>query len=64
MAGDRSRNVLESDVEPGSNLRLNAEGSTDRDGDTLAYRWWVYKEAGTYGKPIRIEHADRVTATV
>jgi hypothetical protein len=64
LDGDRSRNVLEIDVKPRSAVHLTAQGSKDRDGDTLAYRWWVYKEAGTYGNPIQIEHADGVTATV
>ena len=33
---------------PGSEVQLSATSTTDPDGDTLAYRWWHYREAGTY----------------
>jgi hypothetical protein len=48
----------------GTLLRFDASGSHDPDGDQLRYHWLLYSEAGTYGKPIRIEGADSPTATV
>jgi hypothetical protein len=51
-SGDATRAVLSERARPGSRLGLSAAGSRDRDGHDLAYRWWVYDEAGTYdGKP-------------
>ena len=40
---------------PGEVVSLDARGSTDRDKDTLSYTWWVYTEAGSYGKAVAIE---------
>jgi hypothetical protein len=35
--------------EPGQSITLDAAGSSDPDGQTLRYRWWVYAEAGWSG---------------
>ena len=50
--GDRGRGVLRIPAEPGSQVTLRAAGSRDPDGDKLSWRWWVYREAGSYwGSP-------------
>lgn len=36
-------------AKPGQRVDLSAVGSTDPDGDTLSYQWFVYEEAGTRG---------------
>jgi hypothetical protein len=38
-----------SDRKAGATVPLSAAGSKDPDGDELTYRWWQYREAGTYG---------------
>ncbi len=50
-------------MSPGRTLKLSAEGTTDPDGDKLTYRWWQYKEAGTYFGDIDIQNADGPNAT-
>jgi hypothetical protein len=35
-------------VKAGEQFHLNADGSTDPDGDSMSYLWFQYKEAGTY----------------
>lgn len=35
-------------VKSGEAFHLNADGSYDPDGDSMSYRWFHYKEAGTY----------------
>jgi len=54
--GDGGRSVLHRTVAPGETMRLDAGGSHDPDeGDTLACRWWVYPEAGTYRGPVSLK---------
>jgi len=35
-------------VRSGEQFHLNADGTTDPDGDSMSYLWFQYKEAGTY----------------
>ncbi|MFO7670361.1 MAG: DUF1593 domain-containing protein [Bacteroidales bacterium] len=53
----------------GERVELNAEESTDPDGDSLSYRWFYYGEAGEFtistartGDPLQIEEADKARA--
>jgi len=62
--GDGSRRVLFLDAQPGQRVRLSAKGSTDPDGDGLSFRWWVYREAGTFWASPPIEGADQAQATI
>ncbi|MEO0796268.1 MAG: nucleoside hydrolase-like domain-containing protein [Verrucomicrobiota bacterium] len=54
--GDKSDNILFLNVEPGQVVDLDASASSDPDGDAVDLNWWVYREAGTYGKPIAIDN--------
>ncbi|PWJ57833.1 uncharacterized protein DUF1593 [Dyadobacter jejuensis] len=54
----------------GDKITLNAEGSTDPDGDALSYQWMYYGEVGTLtlsttltGNPLEIENADQAKAS-
>jgi hypothetical protein len=49
LNGDASNKILMQDVKSGDKIMLSAEGSSDPDEDELAYRWWYYPEAGTFG---------------
>ena len=53
----------------GDRIELNAEGSSDPDGDKLSYHWYYYPEVGTFniatartGNPLKIEDADKAKA--
>ena len=48
----------------GDLVRLNAQQSQDPDGDSLAFRWWHYVEAGTFSGPIHIDHDNQAEATI
>jgi hypothetical protein len=52
---------------PGEAVSLDTEGSTDPEGNTIAYRWWWYREAsGAITQQVVFSQADgpRTTATI
>jgi hypothetical protein len=50
-------------VRPGAAVKLSAKGTSDPDGDELAYSWWQYREAGSYGGTIEIRDAGKQDAS-
>jgi hypothetical protein len=56
--GDGTRRVLRIEAAVGRPLELDAGGTNDPDGDRLTYRWFVYREPGTYPGLPQIERAD------
>ena len=46
--GDDSLDILKLNPKAGSAVTLDSAETTDPDGDTLSYKWWVQPEAGTY----------------
>ena len=53
-------------VKSGDKVTLNAEGSTDPDGNSLTYDWIYYREPGTFesNRPLEIQDKQRKTAFV
>lgn len=47
LEGDASKEILEIAVGEGETVTLNTIGTSDPDGDSLSYSWWIYPEAGT-----------------
>ena len=47
MNGRRGKEPLALDAQVGVPVTLDADGTEDRDGDTLTYRWFFYPEAGS-----------------
>lgn len=66
LGGKAGRGIVTRKVKSGERVRLSASGSSEPDGNSLAYRWWVYPEAGTYADAtrIRIESDDQAEATL
>ena len=62
--GDEGWDVMEIPADPGGSVKLSAAGSSDLDDDKLSYRWWVYKEAGTYWDEAPIRGANAVNAAI
>lgn len=55
LNGDRSLKCVFRKVKAGSELVLDAGGSTDPDGDILAYKWSAYADPGSYKGNVTIE---------
>lgn len=55
---DTGREVLHRKVTAGSEVSLSADGTTDPDGDRLAYRWFHYPEPGSYEGKLSITGAN------
>ena len=62
--GDRTLRVQTIETVPGAEVKLSAAGSSDPDGDRLRYKWWVYREAGTYWDAAPIRGSDQVEALI
>lgn len=65
----RLAHASELTAKPGQRVDLNAEGSTDPDGDVLSYAWFYYEEPGTFsmsnarsGQPLDIKAFDQPKA--
>jgi len=64
LNGDETRKVIEIAADPGDEVELSAAGSSDPDGDTLSYRWWLYREPSRYRGQVAIRGADTEKAVV
>jgi hypothetical protein len=51
-------------AKPGEKIDLNANGTKDPDGNNISYRWWQYKDAGTYRGKITLKDATTAKAIV
>ncbi|HYF00070.1 MAG TPA: nucleoside hydrolase-like domain-containing protein, partial [Planctomycetota bacterium] len=52
VAGGTSKSAA-----PGQTVVLDASGSSDPDGHARTYRWWVYREAGTYTGTVALSNS-------
>jgi hypothetical protein len=55
---DQSKAIVNISAKPQETVQLSAEGTHDPDGNQVFYRWFVYKEAGSYNGQIDIEGGD------
>ncbi len=47
------------EARPGATVELSAHGTSDPDGDGLEYRWWQYREAGSYDGAVEIRDGEK-----
>jgi len=59
LNGDATKRVLEIAAVPGETVRLSAAGSSDPDGHQIAYRWFIYREAGSYTGELSLSHDEQ-----
>lgn len=58
--GQTGRETIHLQASPGETVALSAEGTSDPDGDRLTYRWWSYREAGTFDGEVEIENGEAI----
>ncbi len=64
VGGDESRRVLTVPANRGTAVKLSAAGSADPDGHPLRFKWWVYREAGSYSGQVTVEQPDQAESIV
>jgi hypothetical protein len=64
LNGEKGAGIVESKARPGDKVKLTAAGSSDPDGDRLSFRWFVYPEAGTYGRDVPLPDATAETTAL
>jgi hypothetical protein len=56
--------ALDMKVRSGQKVALSAKGTTDPDVDALSFRWWQYRDAGSYPGDVKIENAKEPDASL
>ena len=61
--GEEGKGIVRIVAKSGETVDLSAAGSSDPDGNDLAYHWYVYPEAGLYNGELTIQDADTQDAS-
>ena len=62
--GDDRINIITKSPKSGTTVILDASASSDPDGDSLAFKWWIQPEAGTYNDKITISNSNSSKVTL
>lgn len=60
----RLKNKLDILAKVGDRINLSADGTKDPDGDKLTYKWWYYKEAGSYKGEVAISGSNKIKSSI
>jgi len=63
FAGQPGSDVIYLTLKQGEDVPLSAAGTRDPDGDPLEYRWWHYREPGTFHGDLAIDSFDQPKAS-
>jgi hypothetical protein len=64
LDGETGYSVLKKSPKTGTSVALDASKTTDPDGNTLKFNWWVQADAGSYSGKVTISGGTTNTATV
>ncbi len=64
LSGNKTRSVLQMNASAGDKVELNAEGSTDPDGNTISYKWSFYDEPSSYDGSVSILNDTSIKASI
>lgn len=60
---DTTKDILRITKNSNEQIELSAVNSIDPDGDTLSYKWWTYKEAGTYSGTVTLSSTNEINTS-
>jgi len=62
--GDSSNSIVRMKAFAGEIMKFDATASSDPDGDSILFNWWMYEEAGTYPGQIAISNPQEAITNI
>jgi hypothetical protein len=64
LNGNKSKEIIKISALAGSELSLDARGSTDPDGDSLSFKWYIYEDPGTIEESVKFTKSNEQDAVI